>query len=542
MKVTDITGGIREENIREQDLIIDPAKRTGPKPGFHSKAMVDHEVGMARSDCYNAAKHAAEIFDQLRHVSEMQGIEGWVASKITLAADYLNTFNDYLQGQQVQRDSGIVDELSTNLLGRYKKAAGADSIAADRRGDYAHSHKRFKGVNTATKKQFANDAKARSVEEDIPPPENAQKTQIAGTLPTYVKGKQHLDTHHPEGKTLDFGAGLGGGAAALGADSYEPFPRANFKPTYTKASDIPDNSYQRVTNFNVLNVVPQEIRNEIVKNIGRVLAPGGIAIITTRGKDVMGAKGSDGPEPMSRITTIGTYQKGFTTKELIGYVQSILGNGFDVKPLKLGPAGVLIRKAKQEVGEDAQGIIRNLKLGRARSQAGKKSPSEVYDKYAADSSTSDQARQRFDRVSKVTGPRMFEEQDLTEDLNTQFDLIEEWVESIAQQHGVDAEQIWEDFEAVDDATLLETAAWQKKSGKSKSGGLNKRGVASYRREHPGSKLQTAVTTKPSKLKPGSKAAKRRKSFCARMGGMKGPMKDEHGKPTRKALALRKWNC
>jgi hypothetical protein len=90
--------------------------------------------------------------------------------------------------------------------------------------------------------------------------------------------------------------------------------------------------------------------------------------------------------------------------------------------------------------------------------------------------------------------------------------------------------------------ITETAAWQKKSGKNKNGGLNKKGVASYRREHPGSKLQTAVTTKPSKLKKGSKAAKRRKSFCARMGGMKGPMKKPNGKPTRKALALRKWHC
>ena len=90
--------------------------------------------------------------------------------------------------------------------------------------------------------------------------------------------------------------------------------------------------------------------------------------------------------------------------------------------------------------------------------------------------------------------------------------------------------------------ITETAAWRRKAGKSKTGGLNKKGVASYRREHPGSKLQTAVTTKPSKLKKGSKAAKRRKSFCARMGGVKGPMKKPNGKPTRKALALRKWNC
>jgi len=93
-----------------------------------------------------------------------------------------------------------------------------------------------------------------------------------------------------------------------------------------------------------------------------------------------------------------------------------------------------------------------------------------------------------------------------------------------------------------DGHVAESAAWHRKAGKNKNGGLNAKGVASYRRENPGSKLQTAVTTKPSKLKPGSKAAKRRKSFCARMGGSKGPMKKPNGEPTRKALALRKWNC
>lgn len=55
-------------------------------------------------------------------------------------------------------------------------------------------------------------------------------------------------------------------------------------------------------------------------------------------------------------------------------------------------------------------------------------------------------------------------------------------------------------------------------------------------------VKTAVTTPPSKLKKGGKAWKRRKSFCARMSGMKGPMKDEKGRPTRKAMSLRRWNC
>ena len=87
-----------------------------------------------------------------------------------------------------------------------------------------------------------------------------------------------------------------------------------------------------------------------------------------------------------------------------------------------------------------------------------------------------------------------------------------------------------------------TPAWQRKEGKDPKGGLNRKGIASYRRQNPGSKLSMAVTTPPSKLKPGSKAANRRKSFCARMSGVKGPMRKPNGKPTRKALALRKWNC
>jgi hypothetical protein len=90
--------------------------------------------------------------------------------------------------------------------------------------------------------------------------------------------------------------------------------------------------------------------------------------------------------------------------------------------------------------------------------------------------------------------------------------------------------------------MKKTAAWTRSEGKSATGGLNAKGVASYRKENPGSKLQTAVTTPPSKLKPGSKDANRRKSFCARMSGMQGPMKKPNGEPTRKALALKKWNC
>ena len=89
--------------------------------------------------------------------------------------------------------------------------------------------------------------------------------------------------------------------------------------------------------------------------------------------------------------------------------------------------------------------------------------------------------------------------------------------------------------------MAKTPAWQRKEGKSKSGGLNRKGIASYRRANPGSKLKMAVTEKNPK---GTRAA-RRKSFCARMKGMKRKLtsaKTARDPNSRINKALRKWNC
>lgn len=87
--------------------------------------------------------------------------------------------------------------------------------------------------------------------------------------------------------------------------------------------------------------------------------------------------------------------------------------------------------------------------------------------------------------------------------------------------------------------------WQKVNKRDKTDGMSSKAVKAYRRENPGSKLKTAVTTKPGKLKKGSKSAKRRKSFCARMSGMKksrasAKTKRDPNSPINKAL--RRWNC
>ena len=88
---------------------------------------------------------------------------------------------------------------------------------------------------------------------------------------------------------------------------------------------------------------------------------------------------------------------------------------------------------------------------------------------------------------------------------------------------------------------MASPAWQRKEGKSKSGGLNRKGIASYRRANPGSKLKMAVTEK----NPKGKRAARRKSFCARMKGMKRKLtsaKTARDPNSRINKALRKWNC
>ena len=97
----------------------------------------------------------------------------------------------------------------------------------------------------------------------------------------------------------------------------------------------------------------------------------------------------------------------------------------------------------------------------------------------------------------------------------------------------------------EEVELDETPAWSLKEGKNPEGGLNRKGIASYRAANPGSKLSMAVTTKPSKLKKGSKSANRRKSFCARMSGMKSKLtsaKTARDPNSRINKSLRKWNC
>lgn len=123
-----------------------------------------------------------------------------------------------------------------------------------------------------------------------------------------------------------------------------------------------------------------------------------------------------------------------------------------------------------------------------------------------------------------------------------YDIISE-----SKKKGADGKACWDGYRYNGTADGKDSCVkvgedWQAANRKDKTDGMSKKAVSAYRRENPGSKLKTAVTTKPSKLKAGSKDAKRRKSFCARMSGVDGPMKKPNGEPTNKAKALKRWNC
>ena len=132
-----------------------------------------------------------------------------------------------------------------------------------------------------------------------------------------------------------------------------------------------------------------------------------------------------------------------------------------------------------------------------------------------------------------------------------FDLIESIITKLAEHNQVDVTTIWEDLESLTDDELYVFAVtqpvledWQKVNKKDKTDGMSKKAVSAYRREHPGSKLKTAVTTKPSKLKKGSKASKRRSSYCSRSAGQKKMHNIDCTKTPDKAIckARKRWNC
>lgn len=90
---------VNEAELSEDDVILVPGQGRKFKTGFVPKGQsrLDHEVEMARSDLFQAAKNAQKVYQLIKHLSEDEGLDGWVQEKIIKANDYLNTVREYLE-------------------------------------------------------------------------------------------------------------------------------------------------------------------------------------------------------------------------------------------------------------------------------------------------------------------------------------------------------------------------------------------------------------------------------------------------------------
>ena len=200
----------------------------------------------------------------------------------------------------------------------------------------------------------------------------------------------------------------------------------------------------------------------------------------------------------------------------------------------------------EKIGEDAEVDESGLQY-----YTGVKKHGKEYMKRAAEAGRKGASQEELGRL-KDRYSKAEKDKSQKEELDQEFDMIESIIESIADQHAIDAELVWEDLSELSDDELYVFAVtsesinedWQKANKKDKTDGMSKKAVNAYRRENPGSKLKTAVTTKPSKLKKGSKASKRRSSYCSRSRGQMKMHNISCSKTPDKAIckARRRWNC
>lgn len=178
-------------------------------------------------------------------------------------------------------------------------------------------------------------------------------TQITGTVKSYRKIYDALQAENFDGTILDASSGLGYGTRAgreeygFDVDDIEPFPDAKYQPNYTDYSAL-NKTYDAIISNAVLNVMPQDLRDAMVVKIGEMLNPGGRAFINVRGTDVKnaGSKVAINDDLMEYfISNTGSYQKGFTSKELVSYLKDALGDGFTVEPTrKFGAVSAIVTR------------------------------------------------------------------------------------------------------------------------------------------------------------------------------------------------------
>jgi len=260
------------------------------------------------------------------------------------------TLADKLQNFNAERDPSkaavvnLPDGEKIYYVADSEVIKSADPITRDDAGNIIPLSQRFKGSNDI---RFMPETRVSGQQ-------GSDTTQIATTVKTYGKAAGLFPKNT---RILDVGAGLGLGADEMrknghSVDTVEPLSArwSSSTPRTFETIDQATEKYPGIVNFSVLNVVEPKLRDQIVDGIGQRLADGGTAYITARTRsDVEGAKNKRPANEAGGywIKKSGgdVYQKGFSTPELVGYVQTRLGDQFKVKPASgLSGAAIEIKK------------------------------------------------------------------------------------------------------------------------------------------------------------------------------------------------------
>jgi len=232
---------------------------------------------------------------------------------------------------------------------RYLPAAAITALTSAEYAETSRAKRKAAGQFSRQPKRIA----MKTSEFRNPMDPRSAKTQIATTVDTYRKASKMLG-----GNVIDYGAGLGLGTDALRsdgllADSFEPYPdrwQGKLLPTYTDSANIPSDSYDSLVSFSVINVVEPDVRKFLFQEVARILRPDGVALITGRTRQDVGAAKIKTPHLEEGGYLIGAdqrYQKGFTQAELERYAKEVLGPGFTVEANRaLNGASIKITKGK----------------------------------------------------------------------------------------------------------------------------------------------------------------------------------------------------
>jgi len=557
------------------------------------KSHKDHEPEMIRNQLKTAGRASKRIE---KHSRKKDNFKAWVQSKITKASDYLDTAADYLDSKDVKEGSlhkWFKGSKSKDGKGGWVNVVTGGTCASDEPGEGTPKCVSSAKRASMTKAERLSAARRKKKAD----PGQQQKTGAA--KPTYVstdKPKKKMKKEHFDWRS-DFEEAYGGKGVsrkAKLASTHPPTAQAAVKniPTETdrgagnKAMRRVGKSVEKKSpNYKayVMNKEEVEITESDKKGKGSgtkdacyhkvksrysvwpsAYASG--ALVKCR---KVGAANWGNSSKKEEFEPTGTSFQQFAEKCWKGYEKKGMKTMFGKRyPNCVKKEEVEVVEAKYEAGASTYGkaTIRNKrKFGTS---------GELPDPLTGKKITKDATRGELiskrreehkakrgvkEEVGVSTNAAMIKARKEAELRKKEQDAVakkmrKEDTVTLQDANGNDFVQIvdvitpmqvmsdWRNELNEDDMKGMSVKSGHKRPTKS-GAGMTQKGVEAYRRRNPGSELKTAVTTEPSKLKKGSKAANRRKSYCARSAGqMKKFPKAAKDPNSRLRQARKRWNC